>query len=171
MPEPPAPFRILPLGDSITEGTVAGGYRAPLYAALVADGFTVAYVGDQTTNPGGGLPAGQDRHEGFPSETSVQLQSQIDTSGIVQTSQPNAVLLLVGTNDVGYGASIPTTNSNIAALMDDIISKAPPCTFSCRLSCTGRMTAADGFRLSMRPCPRSLRRGRTMSRWSILRPR
>jgi hypothetical protein len=79
MPAPPSPLRILPLGDSITEGTVAGGYRAPLYAALIADGYTVSYVGDQTTNLGGGLPADEGRHEGFPGDTSVQLQAQIDT--------------------------------------------------------------------------------------------
>jgi lysophospholipase L1-like esterase len=122
MPLPANPLKILPLGDSITEGTVAGGYRAPLYAALTVDGYNVAYVGDQTTNPGGGLPAGQNRHEGFPSNTSAQLRTQIDGTGIIQTSQPDAVLLPVGTNDIGYGASFATTDANIAALLDDIIS-------------------------------------------------
>jgi Ca2+-binding RTX toxin-like protein len=125
MPVPVSPLKIMPMGDSITAGTVAGGYRAPLYALLTADGYSVSYVGDQTTTSGGGLPADQDNHEGLPGNTSAQVWAQIDASGIVQSSMPNAVLLLVGTNDIGEGASFAETDSNIAALMDDIISSDP----------------------------------------------
>jgi lysophospholipase L1-like esterase len=150
MPIPTNPLKIMPLGDSITEGTVAGGYRAPLYSLLTADGYNVSYVGDQNTNPGGGLLANQESHEGIGGDKSTELQSQIDTTGIVQNSLPNAVLVLVGTNDIGLGASFATTDSNIASLIDDIISKSPP---------------------SMRPCLPLLRHERTMSHWSIWRRR
>jgi len=54
----PPPLRIMPLGDSITYGSnndgVGGGYRYPLYVALTNAGYTVDYVGTQTsvTHPG-----------------------------------------------------------------------------------------------------------------------
>ena len=118
-------LKIMPMGDSITEGTVAGGYRAPLYTLLTADRYDITYVGDQQTNPSGSLPINQYHHEGIGGDTSVNLLAQIDGSGIVQSSEPDAVLLLVGTNDIGNGASNATTDSNIAALIDDIISKDP----------------------------------------------
>jgi lysophospholipase L1-like esterase len=125
MPILASPLTFMPMGDSITQGTVPGGYRAPLYSLLTADGYDISYQGDQDTSPGGGLPANQDNHEGIAGDTSAQVQAQIDSSGIVQTAQPNAVLLLIGTNDIGYGASIPTTDANVTALMNDIISKDP----------------------------------------------
>jgi len=43
--------KLMPLGDSITEGTgtpQVGGYRGPLYSALRADGFTFTPVGPRT---------------------------------------------------------------------------------------------------------------------------
>ena len=125
MPAPANAFKIMPLGDSITEGTVAGGYRAPLYSLLTMDGYNISYAGDQKTNSGGGLPSNEDSHEGFPGDTSADVHSEIDGNRTIQRNLPNVVLLEVGTNDIGYGASYATADSNIAALMDDIIGKDP----------------------------------------------
>nr|WP_294514146.1 GDSL-type esterase/lipase family protein [uncultured Rhodopila sp.] len=125
MPTISYPLKVMPMGDSITQGTVPGGYRAPLYDLLTTDGYDISYVGDQNTNNGGGLPANQDNHEGILGDTSVSLKAEIDSTGIIQSSQPNAVLLLIGTNDVGLGGTIPGTDVNIAALLDDIISNDP----------------------------------------------
>jgi len=97
--------------------------QGTLYSSLIADGYNISYVGDQDTNTGGGLPVNEENHEGIGGDTSVDLRTQIDTSGIVQSSLPNVILLLVGTNDIGYGASIAQTDTNIAALLDDIIGK------------------------------------------------
>ena len=62
-------LKIMPLGDSITEGWMASlighpeadiaGYRGPLYTKLVAAGYNVQFVGSNTTFPGT-LPAGTD---------------------------------------------------------------------------------------------------------------
>ena len=52
---------VLPLGDSITAGTVPGGYRKPMVDQLVVDGLTVTTVGTQL-DPS--LPAPQQPHEG-----------------------------------------------------------------------------------------------------------
>ena len=38
------PIRVMPLGDSITQGTVPGGYRNKLYQTLTAAGYNVDFV-------------------------------------------------------------------------------------------------------------------------------
>ena len=46
-------LRIMPLGDSITEGagaTSTAGYRGPLWTLLANAGYNVDYVGSNTTN-------------------------------------------------------------------------------------------------------------------------
>ena len=41
-------LRIMPMGDSITQGTVPGGYRLPLYNLLQGGGYTFDFVGNKT---------------------------------------------------------------------------------------------------------------------------
>jgi uncharacterized repeat protein (TIGR02543 family) len=41
-------LRIMPMGDSITAGTVPGGYRLPLYNLLQGNGYTFDFVGNKT---------------------------------------------------------------------------------------------------------------------------
>jgi len=48
-------LRIMPMGDSITEGTVPGGYRHPLYNLLTDSGYEVEFVGSKT-QPGDTCP-------------------------------------------------------------------------------------------------------------------
>src|SRR6185295_9508673 len=60
------PVRIMPLGDSITDGTAygtagVGGYRGPLYTLLTNAGFNVDYIGTLTNN-GASIP--DHNHEG-----------------------------------------------------------------------------------------------------------
>lgn len=111
------PLVIMPLGDSFTAsggtavngGPPPGGYRAPLYAGLTAAGYSVQYVGDQTSNPGGGLPVSEDHHEGIAgysiqtvggSTTNPGLLNYIQANNSLQTYQPNVVLLDVGYNNL-----------------------------------------------------------------------
>jgi lysophospholipase L1-like esterase len=117
----PMIIKIMPMGDSITQGTVAGGYRAPLYTSMTNAGYKIQFVGDQNTNSGGGLPGNQTSHEGIGGYTSYQLKQQIDNTGIVGSSKPDLVLLLIGTNDLGTGSSYPQATNDIAALIDDVI--------------------------------------------------
>lgn len=61
--------RIMPLGDSITEGSAwdspdgSGGYRGRLYSLLTTAGYTVDCIGSQTVNSS--LIPDQN-HEGHP---------------------------------------------------------------------------------------------------------
>ncbi|MEO7300794.1 MAG: Calx-beta domain-containing protein [Verrucomicrobiota bacterium] len=41
-------LKIMPMGDSITEGTIPGGYRLPLYNLLQTNGYTIDFVGAKT---------------------------------------------------------------------------------------------------------------------------
>jgi lysophospholipase L1-like esterase len=43
--ESPKSLRIMPMGDSITHGTIPGGYRHPLYDLLTKNGHTFDFVG------------------------------------------------------------------------------------------------------------------------------
>ena len=111
------PLKVMPMGDSMTAsggtayngGPPPGGYRAPLYASLTSAGFTIQYVGDQTTNPGGGLPANQDNHEGIGgysietvdnSTTSPGLLNYIQDHNILRIYQPDVILLDIGYNNI-----------------------------------------------------------------------
>ena len=62
------PIRIMPLGDSITDGSgAAGGYRLPLYIALTNAGYNVDLVGTATDNsaPGLGTEVNHEGHGGW----------------------------------------------------------------------------------------------------------
>jgi len=121
-------LKIMPLGDSITDGDPTG-YRSPLYALLnpVAAGFQ--FVGDSTTNPGTlpTSPIDERYHSGHMSYSADDLDNNLDGldtatyllyggasrdphggywlvggNGTGRAAiYPDAVLLLVGANDIG----------------------------------------------------------------------
>src|SRR6266540_6949417 len=56
--------RVMPLGDSITDGTqVPGGYRIRLWQDFTGNGFQVDFVGTQFNGP---TSLGDHDHEGHP---------------------------------------------------------------------------------------------------------
>jgi lysophospholipase L1-like esterase len=90
-------LRILPLGDSITRGVTGDpsgqGYRGPLHELFDDADLTVDFV-DQFQN---GSFADPD-HQGVSGRTATELDTLV--TGIVNAQDPEAVLLLIGTNDV-----------------------------------------------------------------------
>src|SRR4051812_20494993 len=67
--------RVMPLGDSITEGTqVPGGYRIGLWQRLAAGGYRVDYVGSQFNGPAG---LADHDHEGHPGWRIDQIDANI----------------------------------------------------------------------------------------------
>src|SRR5690606_20101241 len=67
--------RIMPLGDSITDGlTVPGGYRIDLWQKLVADGYTIDFVGSQSNGP---ASLGDRDHEGHSGWRIDQIDANI----------------------------------------------------------------------------------------------
>lgn len=117
-------LRVMPLGDSITEG-VNGGYRNRLWQRLSADGRTVDYVGpryDQWARI-----ADKD-HAGTPGFTVGNLLGQID--GWLATYRPDVVLLMVGTNDLAWwNVEGPEASAaRLGTLLDRIRQLAPKTT-------------------------------------------
>src|SRR5262245_16433324 len=88
--------RVMPLGDSITDGTqVPGGYRIGLWQRLTTGGYRVDFVGTQFNGPS---PLGDHDHEGHPGWRIDQIDANI--VGWLNSFTPHTVLLHIGTNDV-----------------------------------------------------------------------
>ena len=96
--------RVMPLGDSITEGTqVPGGYRIGLWQRLASSGYRVDFVGSQFNGP---ASLGDHDHEGHPGWRIDQIDANI--VGWLQPVTPRTVLLHIGTNDVLQNYDMPT---------------------------------------------------------------
>ncbi|NUT35834.1 MAG: GDSL family lipase [Hamadaea sp.] len=113
--------RVMPLGDSITEGTqVPGGYRIGLWQRLATGRYTVDLVGSQFNGPGS---LGDHDHEGHPGWRIDQIDASIN--GWLGSYQPRSVLLHIGTNDVLQNYNVSTAPNRLSTLIDRITNAAP----------------------------------------------
>lgn len=114
--------RLMPLGDSLTDGgPVSGGYRTKLWKRLVQeDGDKIDFVGSMF---GGTIEMGDLNHEGHIGWTTDQLLGSV--SGYISASQPDIVLLLIGTNDVINNVPAATITSNLSAIIGRIFAARP----------------------------------------------
>jgi lysophospholipase L1-like esterase len=149
-PAPTPALVIMPLGDSFTAGggtAVNGGpppgsYRAPLYDALTKAGYSVSFVGDQTSNPGGGLPANQGNHEGLGGYGIITVQGDQTNPGILDylqahntlaTYKPNLILLMAGYNNLYSAAPANLGPSATYAAMQQLCAYIVKTLPSCKL--------------------------------------
>jgi lysophospholipase L1-like esterase len=113
------PVRVMPLGDSITQGGSIGGYRLDLGTKLRAAGRNVDFVGSLADGPGS-MP---DRnHEGHPGWTIAQIDANV--VNWLRTYTPRTILLHIGTNDM-YGSDPAGAPRRLSALVDKITNQAP----------------------------------------------
>jgi lysophospholipase L1-like esterase len=113
--------RVMPLGDSITEGTqVPGGYRIGLWQRLTSNGYRVDFVGSQFNGP---ASLGDHDHEGHPGWRIDQIDANI--VGWLQSFTPHSVLLHIGTNDVLQNFNLSTAPNRLSTLIDHITNTAP----------------------------------------------
>ena len=113
--------RVMPLGDSITDGTqVPGGYRIGLWQSFTGNGFQVDLVGTQFNGPGS---LGDHDHEGHPGWRIDQIDANI--VGWLQMFTPHTVLLHIGTNDVLQNFNLSGAPGRLSTLIDHITSAAP----------------------------------------------
>jgi len=111
--------RVMPLGDSITDGfTVPGGYRIDLWRKLVAGGYTADFVGSMSNGPGS---LGDHDHEGHSGWRIDQIDANI--VNWVRTYTPRTILLHIGTNDMYQNPN--GASSRLATLIDRITTTAP----------------------------------------------
>lgn len=113
--------KIMPLGDSITEGghrvePTPGTYRTQLWKNLRTDNLNADFVGSQFNGP---PILGDKNHEGHGGWTIDQIAGLVDRD-IMKTYQPQIVLLMIGTNDVLRGNSLSEITSDLNNLIDRI---------------------------------------------------
>ncbi|WP_030453385.1 lectin [Herbidospora cretacea] len=113
--------RVMPLGDSITEGTqVPGGYRIGLWQRLAAARYTVDFVGTQFNGPGS---LGDHDHQGHPGWRIDQIDANV--TGWLRTHNPRTVLLHIGTNDILQNYNVSTAPQRLSTLIDRITATVP----------------------------------------------
>ncbi|MFI6128235.1 cellulose binding domain-containing protein [Micromonospora sp. NPDC051141] len=111
--------RVMPLGDSITDGfNVPGGYRTELWRRLAADNYRIDFVGSQFNGPSS---LGDHDHEGHSGWTIAQIDANV--VNWLRVTNPRTVLLHIGTNDM-YGDTSGAPG-RLATLVDRITSTSP----------------------------------------------
>jgi len=121
------PLRIMPLGDSITEGVRGrNSYRRPLWQKLQKAGCIVDFVGSKTgvsakgSRDSGEAPArdsdfDQD-HEAYWDYRIDEILAFVDLR--VADAQPDIVLVHLGTNDLIQGQSVEETLAELEVVID-----------------------------------------------------
>ncbi|MDP3850154.1 MAG: Ig-like domain-containing protein, partial [Luteolibacter sp.] len=120
--DPLPPVRIMPLGDSITQGccsdlSTEGGYRNFLHEELTLAGYSVDFVGTQTDTSNPTLP--DTDHQGVPAAKLDDLRAMAPT-WLKMTEDPDVILLHAGTNDFGAGATPAEAVVRMRALIRDL---------------------------------------------------
>ncbi|GAA1782156.1 hypothetical protein GCM10009682_00510 [Luedemannella flava] len=111
--------RVMPLGDSITDGlNVPGGYRINLWQKLVAGGYRIDFVGSMFNGPSN---LGDHDHEGHSGWTIAQIDASV--VNWLRATTPRTVLLHIGTNDMFGGSS--GAPQRLSTLIDRITTTAP----------------------------------------------
>jgi len=143
-PCPPAgqACRIMPLGDSITDGFITtpderGGYRIELFRAAHSAGKTITFVGSQSNGPmivdGVNFPMMHEGHTAYTIDDEPNFgRNGISEPGITDNGianfRPHIVLLLIGTNDINLDVDQGMTanaDARLGALMDKILIDDP----------------------------------------------
>jgi lysophospholipase L1-like esterase len=133
-------LKVMPVGDSITlgKGSPVGGYRKVLYEWLIANGYSITYVGKQnilfnnqypTQCSDGSIPW----HEGYGSfRTDMTLNggtAERQTAPPIKTSlenfKPDIVMLMIGTNDILQNFQLDTLDERLGQIIDAIYAFNP----------------------------------------------
>ncbi|WP_306747922.1 RICIN domain-containing protein [Saccharothrix yanglingensis] len=113
--------RVMPLGDSITEGTqVPGGYRIGLWQRFASGNYRVDFVGSQFNGSGS---LGDHDHQGHPGRRIDQIDANVATW--LRNTTPRTVLLHIGTNDILQNRDVANAPARLSALVDRITATAP----------------------------------------------
>ena len=124
-----APVSIMPLGDSITEGSSSGAkqgeevsYRKALRDKLIAAGYEIIFVGSRSS---GGEIFTHPNHEGHGGwcasgcyTNHSDILRKVDT--FLSSSPPDIVLLHIGTNDINAGKRPQAIASAVNVILDKI---------------------------------------------------
>ncbi|RCG29918.1 GDSL family lipase [Sphaerisporangium album] len=113
--------RVMPLGDSITDGfNVPGGYRINLWQRMASGGYTVDFVGSGFNGP---ASLGDHDHEGHSGWRIDQIDANI--VAWLRSYTPRTILLHIGTNDMGQNYDVANAPARLSALIDKIRATVP----------------------------------------------
>lgn len=108
--------RIMPLGDSITDGlNTPGGYRIGLWQRLANAGRLTDFVGSASNGP---ATLGDHDHEGHSGWRIDDVDGSI--TGWLRTANPRTILLHLGTNDIGQNHDVAGAPARLGTLIDHI---------------------------------------------------
>ncbi|MCC6907663.1 MAG: hypothetical protein IT430_06970 [Phycisphaerales bacterium] len=113
--------RLMPLGDSITNGS-EGGYRTVLFNRLNEGGETIDFVGSLRWANDRPLLADSD-HEGHGGWRIYNIHNNI--VDWMTRYEPDEILLHIGTNDISTGADARTAAQRLRRLLDTIFQTDP----------------------------------------------
>jgi len=123
---PPRAIRIMPIGDSITQGnTETDSYRRPLWRLFQQAGLSVDFVGSQRENNGGPPPSPDFDldHEGHWGWRADEVLGVIEASA--RSHQPDVALVHLGSNDVFAGQDDAGTLSELAGIVERLRAANP----------------------------------------------
>ena len=132
-------LKIMPLGDSITRGEQRadtgfrghdpGSYRDDLWGLLSDAGYDFDFVGKGELLSGDNTP--DTDHAGVAGETIRQIAERtLGNEGLLSTFQPDAILLMAGTNDVFVEVfdqrdRYDLASNRLSAFLGDIQERSP----------------------------------------------
>jgi lysophospholipase L1-like esterase len=113
--------KVMPLGDSITDGIMTpGGYRIGLWEKLTAGGYTVDFVGSLSNGP---KSLGDHDHEGHSGWRIDQVDANI--VNWLKKYNPHTILLHLGTNDISQKYNVSSAPDRLGTLIDHITTTSP----------------------------------------------
>ena len=114
-------WRIMPVGDSITEASGSrDSYRRPLWHLLKDAGVDIDFVGSRSGNRDGEVPnpdfdTDHEGHWGWKADRFLNNDNIANWSG---TYRPDVILIHLGTNDIFGGQSVSSTIDEIGRIID-----------------------------------------------------
>lgn len=131
------PCRIMPLGDSITDGagsSTGASYRLELFRLALKNNKKIVFVGSHTSGPdmvdNQPFPKYQEGHSGWTIDDGggrsglyPKIQGWLATA--MPSAPPHIVTLMIGTNDVDIQLDLPNAMNRLGLLVDRIIMNAP----------------------------------------------
>lgn len=123
------PCKIMPFGDSITQGfPVAGGYRAPLFRLALEANRNITFVGSANdfsvpTVNGVPFPRDHEGHGGWTIEGNNGIAKLVGTS--IPNYKPHIITLMIGTNDINGNINVADAPNRLGRLLDSIFMQDP----------------------------------------------
>jgi hypothetical protein len=112
------PLRILPLGDSITNGSGSSDHNGwrDLFVELATQGGPLQMIGSQEGQ--GNIPNGNNKHDGWDGYTISAIAEKANNA---LEAKPNLVLLLAGTNNMHNASQASAAPAEMRALIHKVL--------------------------------------------------